>query len=389
MELYLSLHTFDFAISLAVPVGRGNAIKNTQILDISDRAFPSVISVEGSNPSGSCGSGVVIAKRSTSIFINGQEYTSLALTAGHVIGKSIRIFPSTKMNVLSSPDLSSGVLQNGFVLNDYSDIKCMPQFDPVSNIPYALPNDLGLLTLPKSFETMIEPMPICSNIEPNDQFFIAGYPLEPESPLYCSPFLKNDPEHIKKNSDAFCGFSKKVFSCGTSKNLRVEDQYLLAAEYSSTSGMSGGPAYVMRHGFPQLVGINIGGCSLPYQFEITGIIHELLSRDYTTARTMFNALKADFQASSVYNYLEVSNDFDYIDRLNFSSSVGAACRSLVSLLNMLPLAYNRPLDLSHNLSLPVWSSKFDEIKKVIRRFHTMLPNSSFLTPRDFFLELNK
>lgn len=50
MEYYLALWAFDFATPLAMPVGGGQAIKNTKILGMPDRAFPNIIQIECANP---------------------------------------------------------------------------------------------------------------------------------------------------------------------------------------------------------------------------------------------------------------------------------------------------------------------------------------------------
>ncbi|OMJ65904.1 hypothetical protein SteCoe_37443 [Stentor coeruleus] len=390
MEFYIVFHVFDFAIPLAIPLNGGRKIKKTQILDVSDAAFPSVIYIEGCNPPGACGSGVVIAKRQTPIVVNGQAYSSLALTAGNVIGKSIRVSLPSMAIVNNYSNASNGQFTNAIILNDFSDIKHMPLLDPVTNTRYALPNNIGLLALHDDIAAMIQPMPICNDLRYNDQFFIAGYPLKPSTILYCSPCLKDRPksEYIKKINNAFCGFGRKIFSTGTSKKFKTENEYLLACDYSATSGMSGAPVYVQRHGEPHLVGINIGGCSLPYQYEIVKIIHKILIAKFDRAKAMISDLFTHIQASSLYNYSEIAQ-FDFIKTFDIENDSEFACGLLAKILNMLSIAFNNPLDLSHNLSLPVWSPVFDEIRRIIRNFDAMPLNTSFSTSEDFFLELSK
>ena len=368
-DFYFTSCGFDFATSFAIPMSSGRALKKTFEMSEDENQCASIVMIYCN---GNCSTGVVIAKREEPLEIMGKSISSIVLTAGHSIGRNFIKKISNIDEVFIAT--SKGVFR-GIILTDLSNIQGQPLLDPVSGVPYALSDDLGLILIVSAANSSIESMKIAEITDIEENLFISGYPKRPKSILYCSPFLRNQPEEEYKKliDEAFCGFCKKVKSDGVIKILRLEPNMLLAADYSATKGMSGGPVYVEKEGQKLLIGINCGGCSIPFQAEIIKIIPLVLEGNFSLALTTLLEIRESIQKSAVYDSTLINDEMNYLVHVINSRKVEKTVDSFLDLINILPLAFSFPEELNHNLSVPIWSDVMKKVKRICEVFMVLPP----------------
>lgn len=382
----MPLRGFEFAIPLALPSEIGLDLKPTNPTLITDPIARSCFFLDNTRGSGS---GVVIAARHNSIKVGDIRIKSLGLTAGHLIGKMLYNKSSKYCRIHLDQNTYIEDEINAIAIKDYSDWKAPCQFDPVNSIPYVLPNDITLVGMHRRAKSDIDEILISLTLDPHEEIYVAGYPEFPWKNLYCSPCLKNEPkdEISLKLRRAFCNFDCRIVSQGTTKNLTFESNMLLAADYSSTLGVSGGPVYVQRGGKIELIGINLGGCCLLGQYEIGLVIYKVNRWKWRSALKLLKKAKEYIKTSNFYNFSELSEHFKALKRKIIRKNLSVP-NDLTNLISMLALHFNTLFDLDHNVALPFWHPIFQELRSIAKKFRSM-PSAKFSSAEEFYYELSK
>ena len=390
VESYQILQSFDFAIPLAITMNEGRELKNTIKVDSLDPEYSSIFELQYKN---SNGSGVVIALRDSPIEIGRFKYCALALTAGHLIGNSFRSKKNPveycKGSVTFRLPIYDKSLAPFLVIEDYSDINAQSHIDSVSGFPYALPNDLAIILLNESIKPHTKPMKIAQRFDESEEIHIVGFPKAPSHLVHCCPCLRDEShENAKiKIKTAFCNFKSKVKSSGRMIEPKAEENYLLSGDYSATSGMSGSPVFVERDGEKFIVGINIGGRSLPYESELVSIIEIITQGDYPRALETFREVANKIKKSKLFNFRLLDKKAKATANEIKKGSNEISIRKIVKFKNQMAVAYKTPIELNHNLSLPIWNNLFINVQNYIRKFEEM-PDMSFESREEFVKYLN-
>ena len=236
----------------------------------------------------------------------------------------------------------------------------------------------------------LDSMKFAENEDIEEVVYISGFPEYPKPYLFCSSLLRNQPENeiIKIMNEAFCGFEKEVISIGSVKKLRIEPNMLLAADYTATNGMSGGPIYVEKQGQKFLIGINCGGCSIPFQNEIALIIPLILLENFELAIRKLFEIKESIIKSDAFDLSLLANKIQFLELLFNHKNSNESVKGLLNFINILPLAYRYPEELNHNLSVPIWSDAMRRVKFICEAF-MVLPPITFNSVEDLFQALTK
>lgn len=371
VEIYQKLQSFDFAIPLAITMNEGRELKNTFKVDSLDPEYSSILELQYKT---SHESGVVIALRDSPIIIDQCKYCALALTAGHLIGNSFRSkqSPAKKGKGLVAYKLPTQGqnMTNFLVIEDLSNINVRSQIDSVSGFPYALPNDLAIIILNEIIKPHVKPMKIAQSFDESEEIHIVGFPKAPSHLVYCCPCLRDEShENAKiKIKTAFCNFKSKVKSSGRMIEPKAEENYLLSGDYSATSGMSGSPVFVERDGEKFIVGINIGGRSLPYESELVSIIEIITQGDYPRALETFREVANKIKKSKLFKFRLLDKKAKTTAAAIKKESDEISIRKIVKFKNQMAVAYKTPIELNHNLSLPIWNNLFISVQNYIRKF---------------------
>lgn len=129
-----------------------------------------------------------------------------------------------------------------------------------------------------------------------------GHPSRPFFVEYCAPCLIPEDKALRnhKIDVAFCGFNKRIFCEGNVLNTRSSE--LLIGDYSGTSGMSGSPVYLNG----KVCGINVGGASLKYQYELGQIIRLSKELRFKEARKLLYHIKSALMKDQDFNFANLS-----------------------------------------------------------------------------------
>ena len=135
-HLYTTPRKFDFETSIAISNESGKALKNTIEVRKDDNQYDSVVMI---CCNGNLATGVVVSKREEPIKINRKSFSSIILTIGHSIGRRFTqdISDFDYIYITTSRGIFEGV-----VLADLSNIEGQSLIDPVSELPYVIPDDL-------------------------------------------------------------------------------------------------------------------------------------------------------------------------------------------------------------------------------------------------------
>ena len=375
------LQMFDFAPSIGISISGSQSIKNASPCADSDPLSRSACELQTED--GSCGSGVIVAIRSTPLVVAGTPIYGLILTAGHVtqgIFNSLPLNPAgTKINV-SFDFLSFIPRASAYVIKEYSDWTGMPLFDEKTQQKFVMPDDLCLLSLADPPPADRHAALIEQSFNIGDTAIVVGYPKKPHLITYCAPALRSEPDIVikAKIGQAFCDFNKRVKTDGAIMNLNRE---LLAVNYTAASGMSGGPIFD-KNG--RLIGVNVGGAALPCQYELGQIISLAKNGDWAQARSNFATIKQTIRTSGKF---DVSKDLeDNFEGITWSLERRRYNEIKVyafELMQLLGVNYSHPEFLDHNLAIASTGRLFEEVCRAVSNFSNSA-NVDFISFEEFY-----
>jgi hypothetical protein len=373
MEFYTWIQ-MDFAIPIAVWSLFDNRIELKNSYRVNNSEYPSrfVCALTGF----ASATGTVIKARTEPVFVGRESVKQLVLTAGHALGTQLGKKGDIKYRVSFDEDPLLGF--RAFVLQDFSNWNQTALIDPLTDFPYALPHDLGLLAVAGCDLDQIADIPIAESISVDEPVYIVGYPTRPNEILYTAPILRTEDLHVfeQKIEEAFQGFDIRVGSEGKIMQ-RAEENYAIVADYSSTSGQSGAPVYQIRNGMHELIGVNIGGATVKFQAELGKVILEILKSSWEKALSDYERIlhlienEGDFECDKMKPI--PGNVKLYIENKNLNGSI----RSICELINLLA-AWTAHLNmLSHNLAFPCHHPLMRSIANTCRNFENLLPGTRF------------
>ena len=241
--------------------------------------------------------------------------------------------------------------------------------DPKTGFNYALSNDLAVLAVKSRFSECVE-MEIADNFIPNSEVYVAGYPRYPSNPNYCSPCLKvlNEDEIEDEITKAFCNFDKRVISEGTIMN-QSENDHALIANYSSTSGMSGSPTFTMNGSIPSLVGINIGGACVEFQYELGMLINLIRKQRWAEAENLTITIINRGKVSETINFTpNILNLLSLVLNSIIYRIPSTCVTQIVGLISEIATEHLQPLTLDHNVSVSCKHPIFQALRIMIQSF---------------------
>ena len=358
MEFYFTFQGLDFAPPLIVPNANAE-IKNATICSDQDPLSKYACLVKSMN-FGS-GTGVVIAVRDNPINIGGNSIRALVATAGHVTGR-----------ILGSNDSFSIKIDKlkceAYLIKEFADWKSRPQKDEITNCSYILPNNISLLGVadltPTTREAEIE-----SDFRRGDQIFVVGIPQKPTLISYCAPILKDDAHYKDKITKAFCGFTGDLVK-SDGIVMSNSSSELIMGNYSATSGMSGGPVFSQDE---KLLGINVGGASIAFQYEVGQLIS--LGKDgfWDNAKDYFKNLKGDIANSNMFdmNQRHLIVSLSHVNAALKVADFEILVKACTYLLQALAIGFKEPLALDHNLAISCTNPILVKLKATVNLFKSM------------------
>ena len=128
-----------------------------------------------------------------------------------------------------------------------------------------------------------------------------GYPQEPSEIIYSAPILRDYDitEYTGKIYEAFHNFGKKLTSSGTVLHQSAVN-CALVADYSSTSGQSGGPVYRIKNSQCELVGVNVGGATQLCHWILGQIISSITKRNWDRANTLLSRVRQELEDNETF-----------------------------------------------------------------------------------------
>ena len=387
MEFYVWSHV-DFTIPRIVWSWSGKAILFKQSEIVTDSDYPSKFTCMISNRGKA--SGTIISQRSEPVIVDSQEVKHLVLTAGHEIGNC---FGNNKPNKIFSlcfeSQPSEGRFYRAGVLHDFSSWQAEPLLDPITLYPYPLANDIAILAVENCDLNDLIEIPIADSIEEGDVVSVVGYPQEPDQILYSAPILRDYDvnDYTAKIYSAFHGFGRRVSSSGAVASKSGEN-LALVADYSSTSGQSGGAAYRIKNNEHELVGINIGGATLLYHWMLGQVISNIIQQDWDRATTLFGQVLAGLQSGQDYNYMQLEWTATCLSTAIRDRNGNNSIMSILSLMNLMAAWSNTPNQLTHNIAFPCYHPLMKTIKIMCQKFKALPRNTTFSSYSDLFQALN-
>ena len=375
------MHCFDFAPPICSPVSGSHAIKEAIPCEDSESLSESTCKLILGD--GSQGSGVLIATRDDPFIIAGCSVFGLILTAGHVTGNILKDINkkdcSNQISVSFSYQSPYSELK-AIILKEFAEWTASPQIDQITGHNYILPNDIALIGLIERITIGKKKAEIETSYRPGENAFIVGYPKKPASLEYCAPILKSESymEKMDKIAQAFCDFNKRVKSDGIIMNNYESN--LLSSTYSGTTGMSGAPIF---NGNGNLIGINAGGATIKYQYEIGQVIGLGRENHWEEAKLLLNDIKNAIEHSGLFDYHKMAYDFIRmkveIEWKMFDQLVICASAAMQNLA----IHYNNPQELDHNVGISSTHTVFLEINHIVRKFENEA-SITFSSIADFY-----
>lgn len=362
MEFYYFMQGFDFAPSVGVGIS-GHEIKPTYPCNDSNSLSRSVCKIKVQD--GSKGSGVVVATRSDPIVILNVPIYALVLTAGHVTGNIFKQSPlayNNNFEIIFGYVRSSKKLQ-GVLIKEFSDWNTPAQEDEKTNQKYALPNDLALIGITSPFD---EESDICDTFDCKDAITIVGYPCKPNLIDYCASCLKPEDLGSKnlKIDKAFCNFDRRVYCDGFVLNQIPND--LLIGDYSGTSGMSGSPIFLNG----KVCGINIGGATIKYQYEVGQIIGCAKDNRWADAIQILNWVVDALVSDQDFEFKSISGSLDMLRTVCRTEDFSWILSISSGIMQRLAISYVRPSELDHNVAISCFHPKMQEVKRICKNFRS-------------------
>ena len=387
MNFYVWIQPKEFAIPLVLPLSGGKTIKNTDKLP--DSEHPSKFTCQISSPTNS-GTGVIIALRNHSIKVHHHQVRMLILTAGHVIGTHLR-HQNANTKFWISFEYKNYKYNNALavLLYDYSNWSETPLLDHNSGFQYILPNDLAILAAYHCIRTDLQEILISEELAKGEKVYISGYPDEPSDILCTAPCLRDLPlkEARARISSAFHRFDYRVISEGTvSSRIKHKNQALLA-DYTATSGLSGAPVFKNQAGVYSLCGINLGGATVRYQYDLGRVISLINQENWQEAEALFNNIRQSIEISGEFNFQKLIPVIT-ANTINIQFHEREAIESIISLVSLLAAWHNDPLKLNYNVAIPSKHPVMRRINEICYRFKDIPNRTVFRTFQDLWIALD-
>jgi hypothetical protein len=339
-----------------------------------------LIDVEGAS-----GSGVLIAARNDPILVKGLPIYALLLTAGHVTGKILheKPFRSDILNISFTFDTAIRYSHQAIIIKEYAEWEASPQIDPKTNRWYVVPNDLAILGLLSPIPLQKTKAAIAITYAPGEILCTVGYPKKPTNIDYCAPILSSEPNanKMQKIEIAFCDFDKRVLSDGVVLNEQADE--LLIGDYSGTSGMSGAPVFNQRS---EIIGINLGGAALRFQYSIGQVIGLARNKKWKRANTKLSKLRIKIEKCHSFNVKELSLYFNRIKNDIGLKDFALLVENASKLMQMMAVHYKHPEKLDHNVSISCTHPALIEVRRASQKFEDMR-QTTFMTMKNFFISL--
>ena len=387
MEFYTWAH-MDFACPMIAWTwsGREIALKQSFIVDDANPFSKSVCFITSSSGKAT---GSIISQRTDPVIVNSKEVRQLILTAGYCLGNCFgNPEPNKELSISFSLASRNGTLYDAKILHDFSDWTKEPLIDTLTHNPYPLPNDIAILALENCDRNDLIDIPIADEVSQDDEVSVVGYPQAPAKILYSAPILRdhNPEEYKEKIFNAFCGFGNRVISSGTVLR-ELELNYALLVNYTSTSGESGGPIYRIKNNYCELVGVNIGGATLPCHWKLGQIISKIIKNDWDSASDLFQEVQDYFTDFDDYFNEKLQRKLGHVADFIEDKDKDESINCIMELMNLMAAWYKKPNELSHNVAFPCTHPIMKTVKDICQKFRLLPTNETFSSYSELFNSL--